>query len=85
MTDEEEKFQQTMERFLVSREGDEWQGFCEAVDQQLAANPDAEKIEVPTAFLREAITEIKTNPLIFPHMKEAHDRAAAAIDQAEGK
>lgn len=81
----EERDQQAIEAFLNSPEGDAWQGFCEAVDRQLAANPEAEKIEVPTAFLREAIADIKTNPFAFLHLQEARDRAAAALDHGKGK
>lgn len=82
---QEERDQLAIEAFLTSKEGEDWQDFTEAVDRELAANPDAQTIEVPTAFLREAIADIKTNPLMFLHMKEAHDREQAAAGKAEGQ
>lgn len=79
----EEQQAELAERFLASREGDEWQGFIEATKKALEAAPDAETILVPTAFLREAIADIATNPLMFLHMKEAWDREAAALNLTE--
>lgn len=78
----EEQQSELLERFLASREGDEWQGFVEATKKALEA-PDAETVLVPAAFLREAIADIATNPLMFLHMKEAWNREAAALNLTE--
>lgn len=53
----EEQQAELLERFLASREGDEWQGFVEATKKALEAAPDAETVLVPAAFLREAIAD----------------------------
>jgi hypothetical protein len=79
----EEQQAELLERFLVSREGDEWQGFVEATKKTLADAPEAETVLVPAAFLREAIVDIATNPLMFLHMKEAWNREAAALNLTE--
>ena len=79
----EEQQAELPERFLASREGDEWQGFVEATKRVLADTPEAETVLVPAAFLREAIADIATNPLVFLHMKEAWNREAAALNPTE--
>ncbi len=79
----EEQQAELLGRFLASREGDEWQGFVEATKKALEAAPDAETVLVPAAFLREAIADIATNPLVFLHMKEAWSREAAALNLTE--
>ena len=79
----EEQQAELLERFLASREGDEWQGFIEATKRALADAPEAETVLVPTAFLREAIADIATNPLMFLHMKEAWNREADALNLTE--
>jgi len=82
----EEQQAELLERFLASREGDEWQGFVEATKKALSDAPEAETVLVPAAFLREAIADIATNPLVFLHMKEAWNREAAALNlTGEGK
>jgi hypothetical protein len=75
----EEQDQELTERFLASREGDEWQGFVEATNKVLAENPEADNVTVPAAFLRAAIADIGTSPLMFQHMREAWNRAAAEL------
>lgn len=78
-TPDPEKFQQLTNEYLASKEGDEWQGFVEATNRALADNPAAESVTVPAAFLREAMADIATNPLMFQHMKDAWNRAADAV------
>jgi len=60
------------QKFLSTDEAAEWFAFTDAVERELENSSGT--ITVPADFLRRAIDQIKAEPLIFQHMREAHDR-----------
>lgn len=70
--DEEDAFWQ---KFLSTEEAAEWFAFTDAVEGELEKSGGT--LTVPADFLRRAIDQIKAEPLLFRHMKEAHDRLRA--------
>ncbi len=56
-------------------EAAEWFAFTDAVESELEKSSGT--ITVPADFLRRAIDQIKAEPLMFQHMREAHDRLRA--------
>lgn len=73
--DEEDEFWQ---KFLSTEEAAEWFAFTDAVETELEKSGGT--LTVPADFLRRAIDQIKAEPLLFQHMREAHDRLRAASD-----
>lgn len=61
------------ERFLATEEGQEWQDFVETANKALEF--DTETVTVPAAFLRRVIADIAVDPLMFPALAEAWERA----------
>jgi len=66
------------QKFLSTEEAAEWFAFTDAVESELEKSGGT--ITVPADFLRRAIDQIKAEPLIFQHLKEAHDKLRAAQD-----
>lgn len=81
----EEQRSELTDRFLASDEADEWQGFVEGAKQALSDQPEAGHVLVPAAFLRAAMADIATAPMIFSHMKAAWNRAADELGLPEEK
>lgn len=61
------------ERFLATPEGQEWHDFVQTANKALEF--DTEMVSVPAAFLRRVIADIAVDPLMFPAMAEAWERA----------
>jgi hypothetical protein len=78
--DDENDFWQA---FLSTDEAAEWFAFTDAVEAGLETS--AGTITVPADFLRRAIAQLKAEPLLFQHMKEAHDRLRAARTGSAGE
>lgn len=81
----EEQLSELTDRFLATDEADEWQGFVDGAKKSLSDQPEASHVIVPAAFLRAAMADIATNPMIFPHMKAAWNRVADELGIPEGK
>ena len=81
----EDQLSELTERFLATEEADEWQGFVEGAQKALSDQPEASHVLVPAAFLRAAMADIATAPLIFLHMKAAHNRVADELGIPEEK
>jgi hypothetical protein len=64
MTDED-RADELYGQFLATDEMQDWDEFVEQARKALEANPDAETVTVPAAFLRRVITEIGTTPHMF--------------------
>jgi hypothetical protein len=68
-------------RFLATEEAEEWYAFIEAARAALEGAGDT--VTVPAAFLRRVIGQMGSTPLMFDHLRQAHDRIAAEMGLPE--
>lgn len=61
-------------RFLETDEMQDWQDFVSITRKALKADPSAQKVSVPAAFLRRVLSEIATNPLMFGAYRDRHNQ-----------
>jgi hypothetical protein len=69
-------------RFLATEEAEEWYAFIEAARAALEG-AGGDTVTVPAAFLRRAIGQMGAAPLMFDHLRQAHDRIAAEMGLPE--
>lgn len=70
--------------FMATEEFEEWQDFGDDADK-IWQDENLEKVEVPTAWLRRVLPEIRANPMIFRAMVEVWDRECDRLGMPERK
>ena len=66
-------------KFLATPEAQEWLDFCDKAEEAIATSMSLSSVFVPKAFLIQILTDIKTNPLMFLHLRAARERVAAEL------
>jgi hypothetical protein len=87
----ESDFQATQDRedpvlnaFMATEEFEEWQDFGDDADK-IWEDENLDKVEVPTAWLRRVLPEIRSSPLIFSAMVEVWNRECDRLGMPERK
>lgn len=70
--------------FMATEEFEEWQDFGDAA-AKIYENESLETVEVPTAWLRRVLPEIRTDPMIFRAMIEVWNRECDRLGMPERK
>ena len=70
--------------FMATEEFEEWQDFGDDADK-IWGDENLEKVEVPTAWLRRVLPEIRSSPLIFSAMVEVWNRECDRLGMPERK
>ena len=70
--------------FIATEEFEEWQDFGDDAGK-IWEDENLEKVEVPTAWLRRVLPEIRSSPLIFSAMVEVWNRECDRLGMPERK
>jgi hypothetical protein len=79
----EEQLNELYDRFLGTDEAREWDEFVQHVREALETAGNVMFFPVPAGFLRRAIDQIGTDPLMFRHMVDVYNRIADEMDLPE--
>lgn len=73
-----------IEAFLATEEAEAWQEFGDAASEALEQGKGA-TVEVPVAFLRLVLPQIRSSPHIFDAMNQAWNRVCDELGMPERK
>ena len=66
-------------KFLDTPEAVEWLDFVDKAEEAIKTSMTLSSVFVPKAFLARILPDLKAAPLMFPHLREAHERVAAEL------
>jgi len=80
----EDREDPVLNAFMATEEFEEWQDFGDAAGK-IWDDEKLEKVEVPTAWLRRVLPEIRSSPLIFEAMADVWNRECDRLGMPERK
>jgi len=80
----EDREDPVLNAFMATEEFEEWQDFGDDAGK-IWEDENLEKVEVPTAWLRRVLPEIRSDPMIFRAMMEVWDRECDRLGMPERK
>jgi len=82
---DEDRVQELYIRFLGTDEMQDWEEFVEKAKKALKADPNAETVTVPAAFLRRVMLDVATTPHIFDAVRDRFNQLCDEMGLPEEK